>query len=192
MRTTTPRLLLLACLLPLAACTGAHSTSSRVEPSSPPSASTVVVLVRHAEKATEGGDDPALTPAGQQRAEALLQVAGNAGVSAIYATQYRRTRDTAQPLADQVGVPVTVREIKTGAQAHASEVAREILSQHQGRTVLVVEHSNTLPSLIEALAGLRIQPIPDTEYDRLMVVVIPPSGPARLIQSRYGVPSVIP
>ncbi|WP_257463410.1 phosphoglycerate mutase family protein [Archangium lipolyticum] len=192
MRTTTPRLLLLACLLPLAACSGAHSTGSRVEPSPPPSASTVVLLVRHAEKAAEGGDDPALTPAGQQRAQALLQVAGGAGVSAIYATQYRRTRDTAQPLADQLGVPVTVREIRMGAQAHAAEVAREILSQHQGKTVLVVEHSNTLPSLMEALAGLRIQPIPDAEYDRLMVVVIPPSGPARLILSRYGAPSAIP
>ncbi len=192
MRPSSPRLLLLACLLPLLACTGAYSTGSRVEPAPPPSASTVVLLVRHAEKASEGGDDPALTPAGQQRAQALLQVAGSAGVSAIYATQYRRTRETAQPLADQLGVPVTVREIRMGAQAHAAEVAREILSQHPGKTVLVVEHSNTLPSLIEALAGIRIQPIPDSEYDRLMVVVVPPSGSARFIQSRYGVPSATP
>jgi broad specificity phosphatase PhoE len=119
-------------------------------------------------------------------------VAGSAGVSAIYATQYRRTRETAQPLADQLGLPVTVREIRVGAQAHAAEVAREILSQHQGKTVLVVEHSNTLPSLLESLAGLHIQPIPDAEYDRLMVVVVPPSGPARYLQSRYGAPSATP
>ena len=53
----------------------------------------------------------------------------------------------------------------------------------------MVGHSNTLPLLTEALAGVPIQPIPDSEYDRLLVVVIPPSGPARLIQSRYGAPS---
>ncbi|PTL84610.1 histidine phosphatase family protein [Vitiosangium sp. GDMCC 1.1324] len=189
MRTATPRFLLWVCLLPLAACTGAHSTGPRAEPESPPNASTVVLLVRHGEKATDGGNDPALTPAGQKRAEALLQVAGSAGVNAIYATQYRRTRETAQPLADHLGVPVTVREISAGAQAHAADLTRELLTQHRGETILVVEHSNTLPSILEAMAGVRVQPISDNEYDRLFVVVVPPSGPARLIQSRYGEPS---
>jgi broad specificity phosphatase PhoE len=149
-----------------------------------------VLLVRHAEKATDGGDDPALTPAGQQRAEALVQVAQHAGVSAIYATRFRRTRETAQPLAKRLGIPVTVGEvIPGGGQAQAAEQAQNLLTQQRGQVVLVVGHSNTLPLLAEALAGVPIQPIPDSEYDRLMVVVVPPSGPARLIQSRYGAPS---
>jgi broad specificity phosphatase PhoE len=188
MRTATPRFLLWACLLTLAACTGAQSAGPRAGSESPPAASTVVLLVRHAEKAADGGDDPVLTPAGHERAKALLQVAGSAGVSAIYVTQYRRNHETAQPLADHLGVPLTVRAISAGAQAHATELTRELLTQHRGETVLVVEHSNTLPFILETMAGVRIQPLGDNEYDRLFVVVVPPSGPARLIQSRYGAP----
>lgn len=189
MRIATRRFLLWVCLLPLAACTGAHSAGPRAEAEAPSSGSTVVLLVRHAEKASEGGDDPALTPAGQQRAQALVDVAGKAGVSAIYTTQYRRTHETAQLLADRLGVPVTERAISAGAQAHAAELAREILTQHRGETVLVVEHSNTLPSILAELAKVQIPQLGDNEYDRLFVVVVPPSGPARLIQSRYGAPS---
>lgn len=189
MRVAARCFLLWVCLVPLAACTGAQSAGPRAEAVSPSNASTVVLLVRHAEKASDGGDDPALTPAGQQRAQALVDVAGNAGVSAIYTTQYRRTHDTAQPLADRLGVPVTVRAISAGAQAHAAELAREILTQHRGETVLVVEHSNTLPFILAELAKVQVPQLGDNEYDRLFVVVVPPSGPARLIQSRYGAPS---
>jgi broad specificity phosphatase PhoE len=188
MRTVTARLLLPVCLLLLVACRGTHST---VVPSEPAfaSRSTVVLLVRHAEKASEG-EDPSLTSAGKQRAEALVEVAGSAGVSAIYTTQYRRTRETAQPLADRLGIPVAVSEvIWGGAQAHATALARGVLDRHRGETVLVVGHSNTLPLLVEAMTGARVQPIPDSEYDRLFTVVVPPSGPARLVQARYGVPS---
>ncbi|HEX8440593.1 phosphoglycerate mutase family protein [Archangium sp.] len=189
MRTVTARLLSPVCLLLLVACAGARPAEPRGA-SPAPSASTVVLLVRHAEKATEGGDDPALTPAGRQRAEVLVQVAQHAGVSAISATRLRRTRETAQPLADRLGVPITVREvIPGGGRAQAAQQARDLLTQHRGQVVLVVGHSNTLPLVAEALAGVPIPPIPDSEYDRLMVVVVPPSGPARLIQSRYGAPS---
>src|SRR4051812_18913247 len=118
MRAAMTRLLYVSCLLLLASCTGAHSAGTRAE-SPAPSASSIVLLVRHAEKAAEG-EDPPLTPAGQQRAVALAGVAADAGVDVIYTTQLRRTRETAQPLADRLGVPITVREIPSGgARAHA-------------------------------------------------------------------------
>lgn len=188
MRTATARLLHTVCLLLLVGCTGTRSAGTRAE-SPAPSASSIVLLVRHAEKASEG-DDPPLTPAGQQRAMALAEVARDAGVTALYTTQLRRTRETAQPLADRLGVPITVREIPPrGAQEHARALARELLARPRGETILVVEHSNTLPQILETMTGVRIQPLSDNEYDRLFVVVLPPSGPARLIQARYGAPS---
>lgn len=188
MRTVTARLLSPACLLLLVACAGARPSARRPEPPAP-SASTVVLLVRHAEKASSE-EDPPLTPAGRQRAEALIPVAQSAGVRAIYTTRLRRTGETAQPLAALLGLPLTVLDvIPSGGQAKAVEQARELLTRHRGETVLVVGHSNTLPLLVEALAGLPIPPISESEYDRLIVVVVPPSGPARLIQSRYGAPS---
>src|SRR5690606_22750256 len=66
------------------------------------------VLVRHGEKAAAPPQDPPLTEAGAARARALLDALADARVNAIYSTNYARTRDTAQPLSDAAGVPVTV------------------------------------------------------------------------------------
>jgi broad specificity phosphatase PhoE len=185
MHTSVVRLLPLVCLL--LACAGARPGPP---PAEAPCGSTVVLLVRHAEKEA-GAEDPALTPAGRERAEALREVAGSAGVSAVYTTQLRRTRETAQPLAERLGVPVTVREVHwQQVREHVEAVAREVLSRHRGETVLVVGHSNTVPLLAEALAGVPVPPLPESEYDRLYMVVVPPVGPARLLQARYGAPSV--
>lgn len=190
MRTASARLLSSACLLLLVACAGARPTEPRAEPPVP-SASTVVVLVRHAEKASDE-EDPPLTPAGLERARALVPVAQSAGVSALYTTRLRRTRETAQPLAERLGLTLaTLDVLPSGGKAQAEAQARALLSGHRGETVLVVGHSNTLPLLVEALAGIPVPPIPDTEYDRFTVVVVPPSGPARLLQSRYGAPSAL-
>src|SRR6478672_13139476 len=60
---------------------------------------TVILLVRHAEKAAQPPQDPPLTEAGLARAQALVAVARDAGVSAIITTQYERTRKTAEPTA---------------------------------------------------------------------------------------------
>ena len=60
---------------------------------------TVVLLVRHAEKAAQPAQDPPLTDAGSARARALVAVARDAGVSAIITTQFLRTKNTAEPTA---------------------------------------------------------------------------------------------
>lgn len=67
--------------------------------------STVVLIVRHAEKASDAEDSP-LNEAGTQRALALAGVVQDAGVRAIYTTQFKRNYDTAQPLAARTGVAV--------------------------------------------------------------------------------------
>src|SRR4029453_9075189 len=69
---------------------------------------TTIILVRHAEKNIEPNNpNPNLSPAGQARAQELVRVLGNAGITAIYATQFVRTQQTAQPLATHLGLPVT-------------------------------------------------------------------------------------
>ncbi len=72
---------------------------------------TVVYLVRHAEKAQASDNNPPLSEAGMRRAEALAQTLGDAGVSAIYTTQFKRTTDTAAPLAALAGAAVTTLEV---------------------------------------------------------------------------------
>src|SRR5262245_7501052 len=63
---------------------------------------TVVLVVRHAEKASPTAPDPSLSTAGRARARALAHVAGAASVDAIYVTQFKRTKETAAPLASEL------------------------------------------------------------------------------------------
>jgi phosphohistidine phosphatase SixA len=76
--------------------------------------STTVIIVRHAEKATDDARDPSLSPAGQHRAQALASALGDAGVTALYATQYKRTRATAEPLAQRLKLAVVECPVASG------------------------------------------------------------------------------
>ena len=143
----------------------------------------VVVLVRHAEKAAEPAGDPALSPAGVARSQALAAALRDAGVTAILTTQYRRTRDTAQPLAQARGIAAEVVSAASG-EAHAQEVAAAV-RRHAGGVVLVVGHSNTVPAIIAALGGPRLPDLCDAAYAELFVLT-PGAGQARLVRARYG------
>jgi broad specificity phosphatase PhoE len=145
---------------------------------------TVVLLVRHAEKAAQPPQDPPLSDAGSARAQALLAVARDAGVTAIITTQYERTRKTAEPTAEALHITPDVVDAGPVAQ-HAKAVADQIL-KHAGGTVLVVGHSNTIPAIVGALGAPKTRDLCDSEYDQLFVVVIGDAGPPRLIRSRYG------
>ncbi len=150
---------------------------------------TTVIVVRHAERAAVEGRDPPLSEAGEQRARALVEAVGDAGVKAIYATQFQRTQQTARPLAEHLGVPLTIFEATGDARAHAAALAREVLSKHAGEVVVVVGHSNTVPAIVQALGGTEVPEIPDSEYHNLFVVVIPATGPPSTIRARYGAQS---
>ena len=60
---------------------------------SPPGTTTTVILVRHAERAKEQGES-ALTPAGRQRAQALVAAIGDKKITAIYSPDRGRNRET--------------------------------------------------------------------------------------------------
>jgi broad specificity phosphatase PhoE len=139
--------------------------------SAPAWAQATVFVVRHAERAdqAEGGTmsatDPDLSPAGRARAESLAAMLKDAGVRSIFVTQYKRTQQTAVPLAQRLGVaPV--------------EVGSRDLDRLAGRVraaagnVLVVGHSNSVPNLLKALGIAEPIEIADTEYDNLFVVTL--------------------
>jgi broad specificity phosphatase PhoE len=143
----------------------------------PPSARVVrVVLVRHAEKETgESLTDPPLTPAGQQRAEALVQAVGD--VQAILSTDTSRTRQTATPVAAASGVTIELMEPMDAAKIRA------VVERLDGGTLLVVGHSNTLPVLIEELCGEKVQ-LGDADYGDLFVVHM--SDAPKLERGHFG------
>ena len=144
-------------------------------------ASMTVLLVRHAEKAAEPANDPPLTTAGETRARDLLEAVREANVSAIITTQFVRTKATAQPTAHALGITPQI----VSAQATPAQVAAAIRA-HAGHTVLVVEHSNTLPAIIEALGAKRSPAICDAVYDNLYVVTIDANGKAGVVRAKYG------
>ena len=66
-----------------------------------------IIVVRHAEKQTVS-EDPGLTLAGEERAHRLRDLAIDAGVTAVFATQYRRTQATVRPLADALSLEIDI------------------------------------------------------------------------------------
>ncbi len=147
-----------------------------------PHHTTTVILVRHAEQ--EAGDDPRLTAEGMERARELAAALEGTVLDAAYATQFRRTRETAAPAADRFGLSVTVFEAAAPVEEHAAALAGHLLREHDGETVLVVGHSNTVPLIVEALGGDTVPPIADDEYENVYVVVVPPSGRGRPRRAR--------
>jgi broad specificity phosphatase PhoE len=133
----------------------------------------MVFLVRHAERADDGAaaagmqaqTDPELSDVGRARAARLATMLGDAGISAVFATEYRRTQDTGKPLATKLGVTVTT----VGAR-DADALLAQLKSDHADDIVLVVGHSNTVPALIRALGGPTFT-MGEDEYDSLFVMV---------------------
>jgi broad specificity phosphatase PhoE len=143
----------------------------------------VAVIIRHAEKAAEPEDDPPLAEAGRTRAAELARMLAGSGVSALYASDRRRTQETVQPLAERLGL--TPRVVPAGDTAAVAEQIR----QHAGGLVVVAAHSNTVGPIIEALGGGPIPPIDDGDYDDLFVVTVLAPGKARVLRLSYGLPT---
>lgn len=143
---------------------------------------TTVILVRHAEKNIEPNNpDPDLSAVGQARSQELARILSAAGVNAIYATNFKRTQQTVQPIASQLGISPTIIDAK-----NTSELTHRIVTANRGQTVLVSGHSNTVSSIINALGGGSMPDIPDNEYDNLYVVTIYKFGKAKVVKLKYG------
>jgi broad specificity phosphatase PhoE len=151
-------------------------------------ATTTMIFVRHAEKALIPVGDPGLSPEGQARsaelARQLVDADVVAGIDAIYSTPFRRTVETAQPVADALEL-----EINRYDPDDNEAVLARILKNHKGKIILVVGHSDTLPTLIADLgASKKVPPIAELEYDNIYVISIPWFGKTKTIRLRYGEP----
>jgi len=152
------------------------------------SPATTVILVRHGEKADEPGADPALSAAGEARARALAAALRDRKVSAVLTTPFKRTNLTAAPLAKAAGVTPVVVPVSGGLAAYGAAVAGMIRDHFAGRTVLVVGHSNTIPAVIAALGGPKVNDLCENEYSTMYTLTLNGSAPPRLAASHYGAP----
>jgi broad specificity phosphatase PhoE len=142
---------------------------------------TTFIVVRHAEKGTDDARDPSLSQAGQARAQRLVALLSDEPINAAYATAYRRTYQTAQPVAADHFLRITTYD----AQMSAPQFAEQLRTLHKTGTVLVVGHSNTVPDIVGALSGRPVEAMGDDEFDRLYRIRIGADGKATLSQNRF-------
>jgi broad specificity phosphatase PhoE len=143
---------------------------------SPAIAQSTIFIVRHAEKAKTAGQDPELSEAGHARAETLARTLKDANITAIYASEFKRTQQTASPLAQALGITV----VNVPAKDTATLTAK-LRSTHGN--ILVVGHGDTIPDLLKALDISAPINIGENDYDELFVVVL--DGTPRFIHLHY-------
>ena len=151
-------------------------------------ATTTIIFVRHADKATAPIDNPGLSAAGQRRAAELSRQLVDAdvvaGVDAVYSTGYKRSQETARAVADALDLPINTYDVDD-----TEEILETILKRHKGKIILIVAHGNTVPVLIANLgASKKVPPIAESEYDNIYIISIPWFGKTKTIRLRYGEP----
>lgn len=151
---------------------------------------TYVILVRHAEKQT--GSDPSLSEAGVARAMTLRDHLVQSNVDVLVASQFKRTSETLQPLADATGLEIIVRPIDP-ANPHQSarETVLELVGEFSGKRIVIAGHSNTVPAMAGALINQDLDDLNERDYDKLYVIVVPAEGDTRLTRMNYGEPDDI-
>lgn len=145
--------------------------------SRPAATATTFVIVRHAEKANDDPRDPSLANEGVARAQRLADSLRHEPLTAVYATAYRRTQQTALPSAQAHGLAVTTYD----AALPASEFAAQLRRSHPSGTVLIVGHSNTAPAIAAALCRCEVAPTDEHDYGRRFVI----RGQGPLLEERY-------
>lgn len=132
---------------------------------------TTVILVRHAEKAIDNTDDPDLKAEGFERANRLAALFKNTPIDAVYATQYKRTKNTVAPLAQQKGLEVQIYQTVNFATINA------FIEKHSGGTIVIGGHSNTTPQIANLLTGKEeFKTFPDSEYDNIFILSVVDTG----------------
>lgn len=147
---------------------------------------TTVYLARHAEKVDES-DSTDLSVTGKMRAVALADTLANRHVDRILTTPYRRTRQTAAPLAERLHLP-----IETYAASPIS-LGVDRINHVRNETVLVIGHSNTVLELARGLGATpTVTVIKGTDFDNLLQLRIrrtPFRRSVRLRETTYGQPT---
>ena len=149
-------------------------------------ATTTLIFVKHTDTDRVAGIDPPLNTLGLQRADLLADIIEDidvvAGVDAIYASEHRRTQETAAPIAERLGVDVQIRDPYLFEPFMA-----QVLEDHKGEIVLVVTLSDAIAPLVEELHGSKNVPvIQEDEYSNIYIVTIPWFGKVKTLRLHYG------
>jgi 2,3-bisphosphoglycerate-dependent phosphoglycerate mutase len=125
-----------------------------------------IILVRHAEK-VDASQDPELSSEGKQRAERLAKVVKKYKPGAIYSTDFKRTRDTAGPMAARRKLQVQTYDPKNVSELH------DAIMKSKTKRFMIVGHSNTVPGLANLFGKKELfKNLDDSEYGAIWIVRI--------------------
>jgi broad specificity phosphatase PhoE len=147
--------------------------SSTCQSPKPTDVAATIYLVRHAEKAKDGTRDPDLTDQGRARAQRIANMLKDEQLTAVYSSDFKRTRNTAAPTAKMQGKEITIynaRDLK-GFKA-------ELMKKYKnGEKILVVGHSNTTPFLANLLTQEgKYKQIDESDYDNFYKIEVLRNG----------------
>jgi broad specificity phosphatase PhoE len=146
----------------------------------PAAAYKALFVVRHAEKASQTEKDPELSLNGEDRAVALTRLVRGTPIDAVFVTELRRTRETAEPLCRQRALkPTVVKAAETPA------LLAQLRALPKDAVAVVVGHSDTIPAILAGLGAKEKIAIRDDEYGRVFVVVPGADGAATLLELEY-------
>lgn len=137
-----------------------------------------VILVRHAEKQKEG-KDPELSEEGRQRSEKLKFTLGKMDLDAVFSTDFKRTRATIGPVAEDKGIKL---------QSYSPtdrQFILDYLKANPGDAVLISGHSNTIPGLYNFLANDSISDFDDSDYSNLIIIILSEKEDPRVVWLQY-------
>jgi phosphohistidine phosphatase SixA len=142
-----------------------------------------IYIVRHAEKQViEKEPNPPLSEAGVRRAKDLAQVLADVDLKSIFVTEYKRTQETAAPVAALKKLtPIEVKALEP------EKLAERLKAGRPEEDVLVVGHAN-FPALLKALGIKEQVVVTEADYDNLMIVDLV-GGNAILHRLHYGAAS---
>lgn len=126
-----------------------------------------IVLVRHAEKdaSVANNPDPELSAEGRERAIKLMNFVKRYKPHEIFSTNYKRTRQTAEPIAAE-----RKKEIQTYDPAKQADLVAKIMASTTNHN-LIVGHSNTIPVLANLIAKKEVfRNLLETEYGVVWVI----------------------
>lgn len=133
---------------------------------------TIYYFIRHAEKDTSDpkNPDPELNRAGKSRAQKWTEIFKDLPFDLIYSSDYKRTRSTAQAIAESQQKEVQIYDAR-------KLYDQDFQQKTKGKKVLVVGHSNTNPQFVNLILGEnKYQDIPDEESGSLFIVTVFPNG----------------
>lgn len=142
---------------------------------------TTFILLRHAEKADTTRDTD-LSKYGYERAERLKDMLQHLEIDAVYSTNYVRTKETVEPLARHLGLPVQNYDY-----INPQSTVSNWLRRHDGDTVVISGHSNTTPDFTNVLMGRDVfeGSFHESDYGNLIFVLIQENGQRKMMRLRY-------